>query len=332
VKGPGGAWIGLGLGDVSPEVGKIKDHLRRKFSYARQLSQSNLYDQHTADVVAEMQHRYQTAGMLNAEDYIAGVINLETKYVCGYLKRPPRRDDRPMLFTVCGTGVPWWVGPDADTARAVEDIYRWQPVGYRAAPFPMNPSAQEGRTELIHQMERHRDQIERGGAAMIGYSQGAIVTTETWMLDIAPTGGRLNWLRPHLHKAVTFGNPMREAGSVWADPGGEPVRTDSRGIADTLMAGTPHWWRDYAHAGDIYTDVRGEGAEWMTAIYKAVMGTRILQGPDSLLAQLVELLQQPVREVMAMLDAILKAGMFFGAGTGPHTNYSPSGAVSYLRS
>lgn len=331
MRGPGGAWLGLGLGDASPEVARLKDHLRRKFSYAKHLTFSTHYDPPMVAVVTEMQSRYQAAGQLPADRYIPGVVNLETKYVCGFLPRPPREDDRPVLFTVCGTGVPWWVGPDADTARAVEDRYRWQPIGYRAAPFPMAPSAREGRAELIAQIEKHRPQIERGGAAMIGYSQGAIVTSEAWLIDIAPQGGRLHWFKPHLRKAITFGNPMREQGRVWADPGGAPAAPNSRGIADQLMVDTPTWWRDYAHKGDLYTDVEGESAEWKTAIYKVVLGARIMQGPDSLLAQILELTEAPVREIMAMFQAILDAGLFFAAKTGPHINYSPSAAANYLR-
>lgn len=326
-----GAWVGLGLGDASPEIARLKDHLRRKFSYGKNLTFSTYYDQQMVDVVTEMQSRYHAAGQLRADQYIPGVVNVATKIVCGFIPRPPQQDNRPLLFTVCGTGVPWWVGPDADTARAVEDAYRWQPIGYRAAPFPMATSAREGRAELIHQVEKHRAQIERAGAAMIGYSQGAIVTSECWLIDINPPGGRLHWFKPHLNKAITFGNPMRQQGHVWADPGGPSASANSRGIADYLMTDTPAWWRDYAHKGDLYTDVEGESAEWKTAIYKVVMGARIMQGPDSLLAQILEATQAPVREAMAMFSAILDAGMFFAAKTGPHINYSPSAAVNYLR-
>ena len=166
---------------------------------------------------------------------------------------------------------------------------------------------------------------------MIGYSQGAIVTSECWMIDIAPQNGRLHWLKPHLHKAITFGNPMRERGRVWPDPGGSPAPSGSQGIADALMKDTPSWWRDYAHKGDLYTDVEGQSAEYKTAIYKVVMGARIMQGPDSLLSQILEVTQAPVREITAMFGAILDAGMFFAAKTGPHINYSSAFAAAYLR-
>lgn len=242
---------------------------------------------------------------------------------------------RPILLTACGTGVPWWVGPDADVARAVEDIYRWRPIGYRAAAFPMNPSVQEGRTEGCRILEEERAQIERHGLVLGGFSQGAIVICEMWEYDIKPEGGRLHWAMPHVRKAFAFGNPMREEGKAWPDYSGTPMASPkSRGIADQLMVDTPPWFRSYAHAGDLYTDCQGESGEMKTAIYKVVMGTRVFSGPDSLLAQVIELLApSPGRlfEVVALFKAIMDAGMFFAKRTGPHLNYRVQPAIDYLR-
>lgn len=325
----GGTWVGLGLGDSSEEIQVIKAFLRRKFSYAAHLADTPDFDQQMFNVVYEMQSRYHRMGRLHAP---TGIIDVATKIVCGYYIPPEPADSRPMLFTVCGTGVPWWVGPDADTARAVEDRYKWQPVGYRAAPFPMNQSVQEGRTELIRMFELHRHRVEKHGAALIGYSQGAIVTSECWMKDILPDNGRLRWARSSVLRAATFGNPMRQQGSVWPDPGGPPADPSSHGIADTLMTETPSWWRDYAHKSDLYTDVQGQSGENKTAIYKIVMGARVFQGPDSILSQILELTQSPAAEAVAMFQAILDAGLFFIRKTGPHINYSPQAAIDYLRS
>lgn len=234
---------------------------------------------------------------------------------------------KPVLFTVCGTGVPWWVGPDADLARAVEHKYRWQPVGYRAAPFPMATSVKEGRTELIRLLNLPENW---GPFTLAGFSQGAVVVSELWEYDIKPESGRLHQRLKDVQKVVAFGNPMREQGKMWPD--GHPmVSTSSRGIADRLMVDTPPWWRNYAHAGDIYTDVTGEAGEYMTAIYKVVMGTRIFSGPDSLLSQLlIELPEKPVTEIVAMFQAVMAAGMFFANGTGPHLNYNVRPAIEYL--
>ena len=324
----GGSWVGLGLLDSSAEIQQIKAFLRKKFSYAAHLADTPLFDQQMFDVVFEMQTRYHQAGKLGPPN---GIIDVATKIVCGYLKPEQPPDTRPVLFTVCGTGVPWWVGPDADAARAVQDRWLWQPVGYRAAPFPMNQSAQEGRNELARLFDVHRIRIEKYGCALMGYSQGAIVTSECWTHDLLPDSGRLRWARSSVLKAVTFGNPMRQQGRVWADPGAAPAPSSSHGIADRLLTDTPQWWRDYAHAGDLYTDVQGQSGENKTAIYKIVMGARVFQGPDSILAQILELTQAPVSEAVAMFQAIIDAGMFFVRKTGPHINYDPRPAIDYLR-
>lgn len=333
----GGQWVGLGLGDSSEEIRKLKEFMRKKFSYAKNLSDTPIYDEDLVKAVAEMQARYNKAGVLPAEKYLPGIINVETKMLMGYMPRPAK--PKPLLFTVCGTGVPWWIGPDADVARSVESRYRWQPIGYPANPFPMAKSVAAGRAELCRQAEIWRSDIEKNckAVAFIGYSQGAIVTSECWEYDVKPEDGRLHWLKPYLTKAVTFGNPMREAGKAWADAGGSMPSPGSHGIADQLMVDTPSWWRNYAHKGDLYTDCEGQAGENKTAIYKIVMGSRMVSGPDSLLRQLLEASgavqdATQILEITGILKAILDAGMFFGSGTRPHINYSTGEAIAYLMS
>ena len=325
----GGAWVGWGLGDESDEIAKFKAFLRGKFSYAKLLTDDGIFDDATLTAVLDMQKRYVAAGKLPSA---SGIINWRTKVVSGFLKPAQPADSRPMLFTVCGTGVPWWVGPDADVARAVEGRWKWQPVGYPAQPFPMNPSVQAGRLELIRLFELHRNRIEKYGAGLIGFSQGAICICETWLDDIAAENGRLRWAKGSILKAATFGSPMREAGKVWADAGAAPASITSHGIADRLMVNTPTWWRDYAHTGDLYAEVEGDAGEFKTAIYKVIMGARIMQGPDSILAQVLELTQAPATEAIAAMQALLKAGMFFVRGTGPHLNYDTRPAIDHLLS
>lgn len=335
-------WVGLGLGDSSPEIRTIKTFMRRKFaSYAGHLPDTEDYDAEMTTAVAEMQRRYEAAGRIGHYDYLPGIINVATKTVMGYYRPPPvAPPERPILFTVCGTGVPWWgPGPDSDLARAVEHKWRWQPIGYPAAPFPMNPSAQQGREELVHQISLNRALIEDRNLeiALAGFSQGAIVTSECWMYDISPPNGRLHWAKDHLTRAVTWGNPMRQQGSAWPDPGGAMVSDDSHGISDILMTDTPpKVWRDYAHKDDLYTDVSGESGENKAAVYKIVMGTRIFTGPDSILAQVLEVLgvredAGQVSEAIAMFMAILDAGLFFARRTTPHLNYDIAPAIDYLR-
>ena len=334
-----GAWVGWGPGDSHEEIRLLKDYMRHKFSYAKTLADTPVYDQAMVTAVAEMQARYNTGfGKLATGKYTPGILNYETKVVMGFVARPPKADARPMLFTVCGTGVPWWVGPDADTARAVEDRYRWQPVGYPAAPVPMGPSIAAGKTELIAQMEAHRAQVQRYGAALAGYSQGAIVVSEVWEQFIKPANGRLHWASEHLVKAVTWGNPCREQGKVHPDAGAPPSPPSHQGVTGNLMADTPDWWRNYAHVGDLYSDCPAdESGENRTAIWQIIRNGNMFKGPDSLLRQVLEVSGlvtdgPAISEVTGMLKAMLDAIVFFGKGTGPHVNYSVAEAISYLRS
>lgn len=336
----GGAYIGLGLGDASEEVRLIKAFMRRKFSYAKALTDDPLYDQATTAAVTEMQGRYNQDGKLASGKYVPGVVNLETKYVMAYLERPPGPDNRPVLFTVCGTGVPWWVGPDADTARAVEGKWRWQPCAYPAAPFPMGPSINAGKASVQEQFNRAekdfmlRQQVERNGAGLVGYSQGAVITSETWEFDIKPDNGALHWAKDHMIKAVTWGNPSRELGKVYPDFGGSPVApANTSGVAyiDDRMHDTPSWWRDYAHQGDLYASAeQGDSGEDKTAIWRIIRGEKFFIGPDTLLEQFLEIAQQPLPGAIGAFKAMWDAGMFFARGLTPHTNYSTVPAIEYL--
>ena len=330
-----GQWVGLGLGDSSEEIRRLKKHMRTKFSYAKNLTDTTLFDQPMVNAVVEMQKRYNAAGQLKTGSYTPGIVNAETKYACGFLVRP-KVDRRPVLFTVCGTGVPWWVGPDADTARAVESQYLWQPVGYPAQPVPMGPSIQAGKDELFVQFNKHRDRVVQYGCALAGYSQGAIVVSETWEHDIKPDNVRLHWAFPHVRKAVCWGNPSREKGKVWPDAGAPSSPPEHQGVTGDLMADTPGWWRNYAHRGDLYTDVPDdESGENRTAIWQIIRDGNMIGGPDSLLRQLLELGGAvdagQIAEITGMFQAMMDALLFFGQGTGPHVNYSTNEAVAYLR-
>lgn len=335
----GGQWVGWGLGDSHEEIRALKAFMRKKFSYARHLADTTLYDEPMVAAVADMQARYNTGyGQLATGKYTPGILNYETKVVMGFLPRPPRPDARPVLFTVCGTGVPWWVGPDADTARAVEDRYRWQPIGYPAQAVPMGPSILAGKDELANQLGKYRAQVERHGAALAGYSQGAIVVSEVWEYEIRPPGGRLHWAAPHIRKAVTWGNPSREKGKVWPDAGGPPSPPDRQGVTGQLMTDTPDWWRNYAHKGDLYADCPDdESGENRTAIWQIIREGNGFKGPDGLLRQVLELAGlardgSRIAELTGMFKAMMDAMVFFGSGTKPHINYSTAEAVAYLRS
>lgn len=235
---------------------------------------------------------------------------------------------KPTLFTVHGTGVTMWDGPPADTARAVEHAYYWQPIGnYPAAPFPMWPSIQQGVTELRTQILAHP-----GKFALAGYSQGAVVTSLVFQFDLQAPNGMLHNRLQDLTKAVTWGNPMRQRGLAYPDGVAPLPNPNSSGILDGRLVETPTLWRDYAHAGDLYADnPEGDSGEYTTAICKIIMGNEWWTGTDSILAQIIELGQRTFWEAMAAMDAVIRAGMFFASGTGPHVNYNVRPAIDYLR-
>lgn len=334
----GGQYVGVGLGDVTDDVRKLKAHMRRKFGYAKNLPDNSLYDQQMVDAVVEMQKRYAASGALKAGKYTPGIVNYATKVAMGFVPPPAPVDARPVLFTICGTGVPWWVGPDADTARAVEDKYLWQPIGYPAQAVPMAPSIAAAKDELVVQMEKHRDRVIKYGCAWAGYSQGALAMSEAWELDVKPENGRLHWAWPFIKRAVMWGNPMRERGRVWPDAGGATSPPANGGVTGILMADTPEWWRNYAHAGDLYADVPpDQSGENRTAIWQMIRNGDVMTGPNSILRQFLELGgivkdADQVSEGIGMVKAMMDALVFFGQQTKPHVNYSTAEAIAYLRS
>lgn len=333
-----GKYVGLGLGDASDEVGKIREFMRRKFaSYAGGLPDTRtrdgvpLFDAPMTQAVLKMQYAYRDEGKLNPV-LCNGVVGLSTKVVMGYLPAS-QYEIRPVLFTVCGTGVPWWVGPDADTARALEARYKWQPIGYRATAFPMQPSIAEGKKELLNQLEIHKAQVLAYGWAIASYSQGAVIASEVWEYMKATK----HWAVPCFQKAVTWGNPSRELGKVWDDfaPGQQVAGPNTSGVAyiTDRLQNTPATWRDYAHAGDLYAAVEqnGAAAQDKTAIWRIVRNTNLFVGPDTLMQQFLELAAEPVPNAIGMFKAMMDAGMFFGGGLTQHTSYNPQPAIDFLR-
>jgi hypothetical protein len=130
---------------------------------------------------------------------------------------------------------------------------------------------------------------------------------------------------------------MREKGKAWRDAGGQISPPEHQGVTGTLMQDTPEWWRNYAHAGDLYTDVPDdESGENRTAIWQMIRDGNIMRGPDSLLRQFLELGgfakdSDQISEVTGMFKAMIDALTFFGKQTGPHLNYSTAEAIDYLK-
>ncbi|AJD82430.1 lysin B [Mycobacterium phage Sheen] len=242
------------------------------------------------------------------------------------------------LYTVHGTGMPDPFGPGlpADTAREVLDLYTWQPIGnYPAAAFPMWPSIQAGRRELVSQIDSKPGEIN-----MAGYSQGAAVCGQVLKHDIMSPTGRLHHRLGDVRKVVFWGNPMRQQGIAHSDEWVHPVASpDTMGILEDRLEGlenAPFEVRDYAHQGDMYASIKADDMhEYQVAIGRIVMNAGdFWLGDDSLIHQLLELGQRPLPEGIAVARAIIDAIGFFAGARGlewPH-NYNRHPAVAFLRS
>lgn len=309
-----GVWF-LGPGDSSAEIRKIKAFMRTKFrSYAGHLADTNVYDQELFNAVSEMQLRYGLP--------VNGLIGYSLKVRMGYLAPQPK----PTLITVNGAGVDMWTGPQADVARAVEDIYYWQPIGYDSRPVPMAPGVAQARAEIGVQLDRHP-----GPISAVVYSEGALAFSKFVKYDMLPDNAPYRHRLRDLKKVVAFGNPYRENSVVW-DVDGNPARPGTQGISNDRLSGTPPWWREIAHHGDIYAEnTVDDVGEMKTSIYMLVQG-QLTGGPDSLFSQVIELVGDPFGEGFAMAKAIISGIGFFGSGTREHINYPTQPAIDYLRS
>ena len=332
-----GAWIGWGLGDSGPVVAAAKAKLRAKFSYAKNLDNTETFDADLQFVLSTYQTRKNMDGYappLRTD----GVLDYATQLALGLIA--VTAPEKPMLFTAQGTAVDMFTGYPADTARALLDVYQWQPLGnWPATAFPMQQSYNQGIAELIVQV---RNWCPRGGTrkcAFAGYSQGAIVVALFFKHHVKPAGAEFHYLleQNRILGAVTWGNPCRERGVANGnDYAGWPT-DDSGGIGDDLLVDTPDWWLDFAHTAgspwgrDIYTATpfNQTGAD-MRSIWPIVRNVDFAL----LFARLAAVFTNPTAELYAAVQAILWAGMFFigNPPTLPHINYSIDPAIGYLRS
>lgn len=318
------AWIGWQEGMVGTPVQSAKRQLRRKFSYAQHLDDTPAFTAELAEVLREYQTR-KNASRRDGEYAVDplrtdGVLDYATQKALGVLQPDPVEvAPKTVVFTVNGTGVGWDFGYPFDLARWQDQSrVTVQPIGYPAAVFPMESSVEAGEAELVRQMRLHLDPNPAVKFILIGYSQGAVVTSR--ILKRMRTAGDLNAYLDRCIAGVTFGNPLREAGHFTGatDPGGH-------GLDPDCLKGTPTWWHDYATEGDIYTcgaGVEGDVMEYMTAIYLAVMG-HLLTGRDNLAEQLFELFTNPFGEAPDVMKAIASGWGFVTANppTAPHIEY-----------
>jgi hypothetical protein len=259
---PDGQWV-LGLGDSSPEIRKIKAHMRAMYrGYAGHLADTELFDQQMVDAVREMQRRWQER---DPSIRITGWIGVGDKRRMKYLIEGPT----VVGYAVPGTWGVWHTGPQAMAVNRFPERVQVQGVGFNTSAF-INPdprhsyveACSEGVAELLRlALPEPRRKI------ISGYSLGAEVVARFLA----------QWPAERRHEiigVITFGSPSRPAGptKLGADPGGA-------GISGFY---TPEWARDrewsYTIDGDMYSEAN---SPLMRALYDIL--TRMEMSTDFML-------------------------------------------------
>lgn len=327
-----GVYVGLGEGDSSDEIGKIKAHLKRKYTPAR-----NTVDDgpvFTAALTAEVKREqsiFKAEGKLG--DYIPGVINLAFKYACGYLKKETLL---PLYFSIEGHMSDMWVGPVAWIGEVLRTEGRALhfPTAYDRFALPFKN--QTGVTELTRRVgatvQDNGVKFPPGTPWTVGaFSQGAMIWFDFYHQQLAP-GKPLNWRLKDLRGAIVCGDPCREKGVV-ADWISDPPAPDRQGIMDDAnrWVDTPWWMLEIARRGDLYTDNQSEGevGQYKTAVARIITQNKWSGGPTGMLARVIDLLS-PADDLIPVTMAIIQAVMFVG-NMGVHGNYPLDPAVQFLR-
>lgn len=322
-----GFYVGLGLGDSSEEIRRIKAFMRHKFaSYASGLADTPDFDAMMTAVVSDMQRRYVKSGALKVGAFLAGVINLATKFAMGYITRPAKQ--LPVLFTVEGHLSDMMAGPCAFTAKALEDqrVCRWQPVGYDNVSLPFNNKS--GVDEFVRLLSDVRSFPAGTPWGMAIFSQGGIVGCKTFLEHIRPANGRLHWRLSDFRGCLAFGNPYRQ-NNIIADWVPDPPKPNTQGISNIRMTDTPiDIWKEVARHGDLYAENEVSIAgQHKTAVYRAVQNE--WTGTDSLTEQLGEIMRDFGPETIAVFQAIA-SGVRFLSDMSAHGAYDLAPCIDFM--
>ena len=332
-----GAWIGYGLGDVGPKVAEIQTFLAGKFaSYAGHLVPTGVYDQATADVVAEMQRRYK----MDLSPDLIGVFNYASQLKSGFVKQVPK--SLPLFFTVEGHLSDQFRGPVADTATILEREGRCihRPTGYNNGAIPFdNASGENELARRISQTVQDDGVAFPAGTPFLigGFSQGMIVVTDFIVNHLQP-GQDLAWRAKDCLGVLAYGNPCRSKGSVAPWSRGQAGPSANAGMdpitrLDLLDVTTPFPVMDVYRKGDIFADNEPDTAgEIKSAVYLAVARGDLFSDPFSVSAQIANAFKVPVDYVMGAFWAIVSGVGFLAAQPSPH--YSPfnlDGGINWAR-
>jgi hypothetical protein len=356
-----GTYVGLGEGDRSPEIPKVKALLKRKFTPAREtLDDSDYWPVSTEEQASPMttevirvQDIYRAQGRPGAPRYVRGVVNLEFKYDVGLLKRPV--PNLPIIFTVEGHMSNMFFGPCAQTASALESqgVAHWKPVGdwnTTAIPFKNDTGVEalyrqvssnwiEGPPVDINQPDGPKimwwfgPEVPWGGVA---FSQGAMIFCEFMWKYVIPPNAPLHYRLKTFRRGLMFGNPRRALNAIvpWAI---SPPSEGTHGIMDKLFdahkEGLGDRWAENANDQDMFAEVSDdEMSQNQTAIAKIICEGKFTGGPTAILSRVMKIFGNPLGGAFGVIKAIFDAIMFLAANPNPHySTFAVPGDIEWMR-
>lgn len=348
-----GSYVGLGEGDRSPEIVKVKALLKKKFTPARNtLDDGDLFTPELTAEVRRVQGVYTAQGKPGAPRYVPGVVNLEFKYDVGLLTRPPKT--LPIGFTVEGHQSNMFFGPCAQTVSAVEQqgLLHWKPVGdWDTTGIPFNNGS--GVEALFRQL--NATVIEGPPVSLdnpdgpkimwpfppgtpwdlVAFSQGAMIACEFMWKYVLPPNAPLHYRLKDFRRGLMFGNPRRAKDAVcsWAQ---SPPQAGTHGIMDKLFdanaEGIGDRWAEHPNDNDMFTEIGDDAASKdKTAIAKIICEGSFLGGPSSIFIRVLALFGNPVGEGFAAIKAAFDAIMFLAANPNPHySTYATGGDIDWI--
>lgn len=235
--------------------------------------------------------------------------------------QPPPKD-KPVLLCVNGFTGDMWQQMPADTGRAVQDLFYFQPVGYNSGAFPLGI----GRDSGIAEVRRLLNSVyPTRRFAFAGFSLGAIVVDDVYdqIRD-----GDLQHRQDDFLGAVTWGNPRRPQGN-WAGGGADPGGAGIAGPGN--LKDLPPNFLCYANTGDIYTCCPvGPVGDDMTLVYNIIM-TNWNGSLLSIITEAQELLSKPFDAVASIVMACVNGIVFAAQQQAPHLQYPIDDAVAFLK-
>lgn len=322
-------WIGWQVGMTGPIIKTAKEKLKAKFSYAKQLDDTEFFGEDLKAVLITYQNKKNVDPTYHGPKLERpGVLDYDTQDALGLISHAPIISI--VHFSINGAGSTFKMGYPYDIGELLDrkKCYH-QPIGYNTAPVPMSKGVADGVDELIRQLNMPRGPKGENCTVLpwcaTAYSMGAIVFMTVLMRILY---GDLQQFKATYRGSSAFGNPMREHGHTF--PGCS--YSDGEGIVTPNAHGTPveHWdfAEDKAMPGatgdDLYTKINKAGTTAdQNSDMRAVWDIVNTGNPLNLAKQIFHLVASPTfHEGAGAFKAAMSALDFFVAkGVSPHTTY-----------